>query len=256
MAYVPLRKAQERLGLCANTLRKYADLGQIEVIKGPSGRRLFNCDSFISQQLAPHVICYARVSSKKQSDDLGRQIDRLLSAFPNAELIHDIGSGLNFKRKGLQALLGRVLRNEKLTLVVTHRDRLVRFGFDLFKFLIEQNHGQIVVLDNVLAAYPERELTSDLLAILHHFSCRMHGARSHKSQKDPNLPDATAKGDLQTLVGNFKEGLQQHRRVFTATQRRARNSLDGGSQGSSNVIARVGSGDPLSSKEDGSQRQL
>ena len=230
MAYVPLRKAQERLGLCGNTLRKYADNGQIDVVKGPSGRRLFDCDSFVARQQPPAVVCYARVSSKKQSDDLHRQVAKLQSIYPESEVIRDIGSGLNFKRKGLHSLLERILRNEKLTLVVTHRDRLARFGFDLFKFLVEHNHGQLVVLDNVLAADPERELTEDLLAILHHFSRRMHGARSHQSQKNSDLPDEGAKGHLQTLVGDFKKSLQQHRELSQPTQGGTGDSLDGSCQ--------------------------
>ena len=227
MAYVPLRKARDRLGLCSNTLRKYADEGLIDVIKGPSGRRLFDCDSFIAKQQKPIVVCYARASSRKQSDDLDRQVARLRGLYPDCELIRDIGSGLNFKRKGLLSLLERLMRGEKLTLVVAHRDRLARFGFDLFKYLVEQNNGQLVVLDGTMAADPERELTEDLLAILHHFSCRMHGARSHQGKKDQSLPDQAAKGDLQTLVGSFKKSLQQHRGLSKETKGRESFTLDG-----------------------------
>ena len=230
MAYVPLRKAQERLGLCGNTLRKYADNGQIDVVKGPSGRRLFDCDSFVARQQPSIVVCYARVSSKNQSESLHRQVTLLQSAYPESEVVRDIGSGLNFKRKGLQAVLERILRNEKLTLVVTHRDRLARFGFDLFKFLVEHNHGQLVVLDNVLEARSDYELAGDLLTILRHASCRMHGARSHQGQKNSDLPDDGAKGDLPTLVGDFKKSLQQHRELSQSTQGGTGDSLDGGCQ--------------------------
>lgn len=237
MAYVPLRKARERLGLCSNTLRKYADDGLIDVIKGPSGRRMFDCDSFIAKQQKPVVVCYARVSSRKQSADLDRQVARLRELYPECELVKDIGSGLNFKRKGLLSLLERLMRGEKLTLVVTHRDRLARFGFDLFKYLVEQNNGQIVVLDGTVAADPERELTEDLLAILHHFSCRMHGARSHQGKKDQNLSDSEAKGDLQTLVGSFKKSLQQHRGLPKEAERSQGIPLDGSIKGDSERAA-------------------
>jgi predicted site-specific integrase-resolvase len=109
--------------------------------------------------------------------------------YPDAEIITDIGSGLNFKRKGLQALLVRLMRGDKLTLVVACRDRLCRFGFELFEVMVEQNGGEIVVLDRKVHC-PETELTADLLAILHVFSCRMHGLRSYskKIKEDPSIP--------------------------------------------------------------------
>jgi predicted site-specific integrase-resolvase len=90
--------------------------------------------------------------------------------YPQAEIIKDIGSGLNFKRKGLQTLLERLLREDKLKVVVAHRDRLARFSFDLIKFLVEKNGGELLVLDTPLAS-AEAELTAELLATLHHCSC-------------------------------------------------------------------------------------
>ncbi|NCC65516.1 MAG: IS607 family transposase [Spirochaetia bacterium] len=188
---------------------------------------MFDCDSFIAKQRQPKTVCYARVFSKKQSDDLDRQVARLRGLYPDCELVSDIGSGLNFKRKGLLSVLERLMQGEKLTLVVAHRDRLARFGFDLFKYLVEQNNGQLVVLDGTMATDPERELTEDLLAILHHFSCRMHGARSHQSKKDQDLSDQAAKGDLQTLVGGFKKSLQRHRGLSKETQGSQGITLDG-----------------------------
>ncbi|WP_425311520.1 IS607 family transposase [Planktothrix rubescens] len=104
-------------------------------------------------------------------------------------MVRDIGSGLNFKRKGLQGLLVRLMRGDKLTIIVACRDRLCRFGFQLFEFMAEQNGGNIVVLENPIYC-PETELTADLLSIIHVFSCRMHGLRSYskKIKEDPNLP--------------------------------------------------------------------
>jgi predicted site-specific integrase-resolvase len=108
--------------------------------------------------------------------------------FPDAEIVQDVGSGLNFKRKGIETILERILLGHKLTIIISHRDRLCRFGFDVFKFLIEKNGGKILVLDK-LESSPEQELTTDLLSILHIFSCRMHGLRRYTKQikNDPNL---------------------------------------------------------------------
>lgn len=195
--YVTLRIAKERLGLCGNTLRKYADNNQIKTIRSPAGHRLFDCDSFCKETVAASVICYCRVSSAKQRDDLTRQVAYMREQFPHAEIIKDIGSGLNFKRKGLKALLQRLLQGDKLTVVVAHRDRLARFGFELIEYLVKERGGEVMVLDQSTAS-PSKELTEDLLAILHVFSCRMHGLRkySHQIKEDKNLSEQAAKTDL------------------------------------------------------------
>jgi putative resolvase len=187
MAYIPLRKAVEFLGLHPNTLRKYADEGKIKSIKNSAGQRLYDVESYTrSDSTGATVICYCRVSSSKQRDDLDRQVVYMQSLYPTAEIIKDIGSGINFKRKGLQSLLERLMRGNKFTLVVACRDRLARFGFELFQFMVEQNGGQIVVLDKTVYC-PESELTQDLLSILHVFSCRMHGLRKYSKKIKEDL---------------------------------------------------------------------
>ena len=189
MAYIPLRKAVEFLGLHPNTLRKYADECKIKSIKNEAGQRLYDVESYQRSANKVAIICYCRVSSTKQRDDLARQVEFMRQQYPDAEIIKDIGSGLNFKRKGLQALLVRLMRGDKLTIIVACKDRLCRFGFELFEFMAEQNGGEVLVLDRVIYC-PKTELTADLLAILHVFSCRMHGLRSYskKIKEDPSIP--------------------------------------------------------------------
>jgi putative resolvase len=194
MAYVPLRKAVERLGLHPNTLRRYADEGKIQIIKNEAGQRLYDVESYIRGAANSSLVCYCRVSSSKQKDDLQRQIAYMQSLYPKAEIIQDIGSGLNFKRKGLRSLLDRLLRGDKLKIIVACRDRLCRFGFELIQYMVEQNGGEIVVLDQSVHC-PETELTTDLLSIIHVFSCRMHGLRkySKKIKEDQDLPQPSSK---------------------------------------------------------------
>lgn len=189
MSYVPLRKAIETLGLHPNTLRKYADRGKIKSIRNEAGQRLFDCNSYIKGATRTAVICYCRVSSPKQKDDLLRQEAYLLSLYPEAEVIKDIGSGINFKRKGLRSLLDRLLRGDQFILVVACRDRLLRFGFELIEYLVQSNGGKIVVLEQPVHC-PESELTADLLSIIHVFSCRMHGLRKYgkKIEQDRDIP--------------------------------------------------------------------
>ena len=186
MAYIPLRKAVEFLGLHPNTLRRYADEGKIKSIKNPAGQRLYDVESYIRGSTGTTTVCYCRVSSPKQRDDLDRQIAYMQSLYPEAEIIKDIGSGLNFKRKGLRSLLDRLLQGDKFILVVACRDRLARFGFELVQYMVEQNGGQILVLDKTVHC-PQSELTQDLLSILHLFSCRMHGLRKYSKKIKEDL---------------------------------------------------------------------
>ncbi len=187
---VPLRKAVQQLGLHPNTLRKYADEGKIKTIKNEAGQRLFDVQSYVNGATRTSLICYCRVSSAKQRDDLNRQVVYMQSLYPEAEVIRDVGSGINFKRRGLRSLLDRLLRGDQLTLIVAHRDRLARFGFELIQYMVEQNGGQVVVLDATVYS-PESELAQDLLSILHVFSCRMHGLRKYrqKIKEDPNITE-------------------------------------------------------------------
>lgn len=142
------------------------------------------------------TIGYCRVSERSQSDDLTSQVAYLQKHYPEAEIIKDFGSGITFKRKGLISLLERVLRGDKLRVVVTHRDRLARFGSEVIQFLVEQNGGKVVVLDqNVYSS--EQELTDDLLTILHVFSRRMSGLRRYRNQikEDRNLSHGSSESD-------------------------------------------------------------
>jgi predicted site-specific integrase-resolvase len=193
--YVTLREAKKQLGLHPNTLRKYADEGIIETIKTPSGQRRFNVESFIKQkQNSLQTILYCRVSSARQKDDLQNQKNYLISKYPGAEVIIDVGSGLNFKRRGLRSILERLLQGDSIQLVVAQRDRLCRFGFDLIEYLVVKNGGEIVVLDQIEYS-PEGELVSDILSIIHVFSCRIHGMRKYKNQikEDKDLPKPNSK---------------------------------------------------------------
>lgn len=199
---VPLREAVRLTHLCPNTLRKYADNGTIKAHRIGNGQRLFDVSdlSLLKGADKPQgtpLVCYCRVSSAKQRNDLARQVAFMRQQFPSADIIQDVGSGLNFKRKGLQSLLQRLLQGDKFTLVVAHRDRLCRFGFQLVEYLFQQNGGEIVVLDNAELS-PQRELTEDLLAILHVFSCRMHGLRRYENQikEDKDLSDTTTEETL------------------------------------------------------------
>ena len=201
MVYLPSRKTAERLGLHPNTLRTYADQGKIPHYRNAAGQRLYDVDAYLRGSIPAETVCYCRVSSAKQRDDLQRQVALMRERYPYARIVTDVGGGLNFRRKGLVALLERLHRGDKLCIVVAHRDRLARFGFELIRWMAEQNGGEIVVLGNTDYS-PEQELTEDILAILHTFSCRLHGLRRYRNaiQADTGLSDTRATPDVETVV--------------------------------------------------------
>lgn len=202
MAYVPLRIAVKKLGLHPNTLRRYADEGKIQYIKNEGGQRLYDVEAYIRGAARASLVCYCRVSSSKQKDDLQRQIAYMQSIYPEAEVVSDIGSGLNFKRKGLRSILDRLLCGDKLKIVVACRDRLCRFGFELIQYMVEQNGGEILVLDQTVHC-PQTELTTDLLSIIHVFSEGMHGLRkySKKIKEDKDILRFNPKESNQKMDG-------------------------------------------------------
>jgi len=193
--FIPYREARKYLGASTNTLRLWAEHGEIECVKLGTKlcHRFYNVKGFLEthtnkpkpeEKLSQtrRKICYCRVSSRGQKDDLERQVNFLKLRFPTHEIIKDIGSGLNFKRKGLQKLLQCAYKGEIEELVVAHKDRLCRFGFEIFKYIIEElSNGKVVVLDDCKSS-PEAELVADVLSILNVFSARVNGLRKYKTK--------------------------------------------------------------------------
>ena len=206
--FLPGRQAAEKLGLHQNTLRKYADQGLIQAVRTPSGQRRYDVESYLGAVSDQKVVCYCRVSSPGQKDDLARQVSYMVDHFPSAEIVKDVGSALNYKRKGLKSLLGRCLRGEKLKIVVAHRDRLARFGFELIEWIVTELGNELVVINDTIKE-PERELTEDLLTIIHVFSCRLYGLSNYKSKKDKILAEQTAKEGAEQLVRSLQVHLQR-----------------------------------------------
>ncbi|UWU47016.1 hypothetical protein APLC1_1759 [Limnospira platensis C1] len=121
----------------------------------------------------------------------------LSNLYPEGEVVSEIRGGLNFKGKKMLALLGHHLSGDVGMVVVAHKDRLAIWGFDLFRWLCEQNRCSLMVL-NQTSLSPEREMVEDILAILHCFSSRLYGVRKYKTQvkEDPDLPQPRAKSSL------------------------------------------------------------
>ena len=145
--FINSKKASKILGLHPNTLRKMANDNKIKHYKTESGQRRYDVDDYLETKNEIKTICYCRVSSYKQKDDLQRQIEFMSEKFPGAEIVKDIGSGLNYKRKGLQSILRRAMSGEAIKLVSAYRDRITRFSIELISLAIKENGGELVVFN-------------------------------------------------------------------------------------------------------------
>lgn len=179
------------IGVTTQTVRDWDKKGKIDTERTYGGhRRIVVYEKDISE-----TVCYCRVSSYKQKDDLQRQVEFMRELYPHAKIIKDIGSGLNWRRKGIKTILESSMSGCEQTVIVAHRDRLGRFAFDLIKWIIERTGGKLVVLDKTEHS-PEQELTRDLLSILHVFSCRLHGLRSYKSKINKALSNSRTEENI------------------------------------------------------------
>jgi putative resolvase len=184
-----IKKASDKLGVHPQTLRRWEREGKIIPHRTAKGQRRYNVDELLKLVQVPDSaendtrskIIYARVSSKKQEDDLKRQIMFMEKLFPDYEVISDICSGVNFNRPGLRKVLERLCRGNISKIAISYKDRLCRIGFDLFEQLGEIYSTEIIVVNNTDTS-PEEELVEDLIAITTSFSARMHGLRKYAKE--------------------------------------------------------------------------
>lgn len=191
MRYFTINKFSKIVGVTPQTLRNWDKAGRLKPHHtSESGYRYYS-EEQLNQALkikpkSKIVIGYCRVSSSKQKDDLERQIENvriyLLAQGKTFEIISDVGSGINCKRKGLQELLERINRNEVEKVVTLYKDRLSRFGFELIEYVALLHGCEIEVIDNSQKSEQE-ELVEDLVQIITVFSCKLQGKRAHKARK-------------------------------------------------------------------------
>lgn len=176
-------------GISKSTGRRWISSNKIIKQRKPSGHYLYLLPSSANFKIEKSAnffrkkIAYCRVSSIKQQDDLSRQIAFFQSQYPDYEIIKDIGSGLNFKRKGLLKLLELSNSGFVQQVVVSSKDRLCRFGFELVEWIFLQNNTKLLVLEQV-NKNPEQEFAEDILSILQVFACRWNGKRRYNSIKN------------------------------------------------------------------------
>jgi len=190
---VSIGKAARELGVSAATLRRWEAAGKIRAERTPGGHRRY--DLAVLRGLVPRspqpqdriTVAYARVSSHDQMADLDRQV-ALLEAFCTAngwrhEVIWDLGSGLNYHKRGLRELIRRICSGQVGRLVITHMDRLLRFGSELVFSLCEHFGTEVVIVNASEEAFFEEDLVQDVLEMITVFSARLYGSRSRKNRE-------------------------------------------------------------------------
>jgi len=188
--FIKIGKASEILGVSIQTLRRWESIGHLVPARKSSGNtRYYDLDTLlgIKNIETDLTIAYARVSSHDQKNDLKRQGEMLVSYCQlngwNYELIQDLGSGMNYHKKGLKRLLDLILDRKVKRLVIAHKDRLLRFGAELIFSLCQSRQVEVIIVNKGEESSFEEELSKDVLEIITVFSARLYGARSHKNKK-------------------------------------------------------------------------
>ena len=202
--FVSGMKASEILGVHQRTLYQWDKKKIIETIRTPGGKRLYNVKKYLEHKdknksnvsVVNNPIInermsndknylYARVSSLGQKEDLERQKNLLIMKYPNYKLITDIGSGMNLNRKGLRTIIDKAIKGEVDEVVIVHKDRLCRFGYDLIEDIITKySNGKITILESKDKKEPKEELVDDVLQIMNIFVAKINGMRKYEKNKD------------------------------------------------------------------------
>ena len=188
MNYVKRGEVLNKLGIHYQTLYKMEKDGLIDVTRTAGGHRLYNLAKYLRENnmiddTERIKVCYCRVSSNKQKDDLRRQIKYMKQKYPEHKIIKDIGSGINFKRDGLKKLINLIIEGKVEEIVVTYKDRLARIGYDIIEWLLEEySDGKIKIINKKEEETPEEEITKDIIQIMTVYVAKMNGRRSNKNK--------------------------------------------------------------------------
>ena len=189
----------ELLGVSVKTLQRRDRENILKAKRTPTDRRYYTYDQYLefkgikNSTTNRKTVIYTRVSTNGQKDDLINQVKFLLNFTSSKgiivdETIKDIGSGLNYNRKKWNKLIEECMENKIDTIIITHKDRFIRFGYDWFERFLGKFNVKIIVVNNEFLS-PQEELVQDIISILHVFSCRIYGLKNYKKkvQEDKSL---------------------------------------------------------------------
>lgn len=197
----------ELLGVSVKTLQRWDRDGILKANRTPTNRRYYTYDQYLqfrgiqTENDIRDTVIYARVSTRNQKDDLKNQVE-FLKQFCNSkgmivnQCIEEFGSGLNYNRKKWNKLLEEVMENKIKIIVISNKDRFIRFGYDWFEKFCERFNTRIIIVNNE-ALSPNEEFVQDIISILHVFSCRLYGLRKYKNQikKDEDIAKELQNGN-------------------------------------------------------------
>ena len=207
----------ELLGVSVKTLQRWDRDGILKANRTPTDRRYYTYDQYLqfkgiqTENDIRDTVIYARVSTRNQKDDLQNQVE-FLKQFCNAkgiiinQCVEDFGSGLNYNRKKWNRLLDEVMANKIKTIVISNKDRFIRFGYDWFEKFCEKFNTKIIIVNNETLS-PNEELVQDIISILHVFSCRLYGLRKYKNQikEDEEIAKELQNGNKPNAGTNTKD---------------------------------------------------
>ena len=194
MKYYSIGQFAKAIGKTTKTLRNWDKNGKLKPVRvEDTGYRYYSQEQLnhflglkLEKQINKKIIGYCRVSSHKQKDDLERQIENVKTYMYakgyQFEIITDIGSGINYNKKGLNQIIDMVTNSEVEKIVVLYKDRLIRFGYELIENLCNKFGTTIEIIDNTEKS-EQQELVEDLVQIVTVFSCRLQGKRANKAKK-------------------------------------------------------------------------
>ena len=206
----------ELLNVSVKTLQRWDREGVLVAKRTPTDRRYYTYDQYLEYKGVKNnaerkVVVYTRVSTNGQKDDLLNQKQFLLNFTSSKgiivdEIIEDIGSGLNYNRKKWNKLINDCMENKIDSIIVTHKDRFIRFGFDWFERFLGKFDTKIIVVNNELLS-PQEELVQDIISILHVFSCRIYGLRKYKKkiEEDEEIAKSIQSGNKSNTDAKTKD---------------------------------------------------
>lgn len=190
--YLAIGEAAKTLGVSITTLRRWEEEGKLIPERTAGGQRRYDLakikpELFHAEPQDRKTIAYARVSSHDQKDDLERQ-KKVLEIYCakqgwTFEIVADLGSGMNYNKKGLKRLLDEIIEGRVGRLVIAHKDRLLRFGAELIFAICEAKDVEVLIINKGVDTTFEEDLAKDVLEIITVFSARLYGSRSRKNQK-------------------------------------------------------------------------
>ena len=208
----------EMVGVSVKTLQRWDNEGKLKAFRTPSNRRYYTHNQYVEymgktvqDKDCRKTIIYTRVSTSNQKDDLKNQVE-FLKQYANAkgiivdEIFEDVGSGLNYNRKKWNKLIEHCMENKIDSIMVTHKDRFIRFGYEWFERFLGKYDVKIIVVNNETLS-PNEELVQDIISILHVFSCKIYGMRKYKKkiEEDEEIAKSLQNGNKSIRTTKTKD---------------------------------------------------